>query len=129
MLLDSTFLNNLVRHDPDASDKRDELIDTETPIAISSLTVFEIGMGLRGDSKRYMPTFERVIDQIDEVPLGSQEAQRALDIQHNLLDRGEPIGAVDVLIAGTAATLSDPTVLTRNGDEFDRVAAIDVETY
>lgn len=129
MLLDSTFLNNLVRHDPDASDKRDELIDTETPIAISSLTVFEIGMGLRGDSKRYMPTFERVIDQIDEVPLGSQEAQRALDIQHNLLDRGEPIGAVDVLIAGTAATLSDPTVLTRNGDEFNRVAAIDVETY
>lgn len=129
MLLDSTFLNHLIREDRDAVDKLDELIDAETEIAISSLTVFEVGVGLRGDAKRHRPKFERVIDDIDEVPLGTQETQRALEIQHDLLDRGEPIGAVDVLIAGTAATLSDPTVLTRNVDEFERVGAIDVETY
>ncbi len=129
MLLDSTFLNDLVRSDSDAVDKLEALVDGEDPVAISSLTVFEVGFGLRGDSQRHKPTFDRVIDQIDEVPFDSRAAQRALDIQHDLLDRGEPIGAINVLIAGTAATRSDATVLTRNVDEFERVDAINVETY
>lgn len=37
--------------------------------------------------------------------------------------------AVDVLIAGTALERADPRVLTRNVDEFDRVAELTVETY
>lgn len=38
-------------------------------------------------------------------------------------------GFGDVMIAGTAAANSDPTVLTRNVDEFERVEGIDIETY
>ena len=44
-------------------------------------------------------------------------------------DRGEPIGAVDVLIAGTAAEQNDSRVLTRNTGEFERVESISVESY
>lgn len=52
-----------------------------------------------------------------------------MEIQRTLYDRGEPIGAVDALIAGTAATRPDSRVLTRNVDEFARVEAITVERY
>lgn len=41
----------------------------------------------------------------------------------------QAIGAVDVLIAGTAANRPGPTVMTRNVDEFERVNAIDVVSY
>lgn len=129
MLLDSTFLNDLVRSDPGAVDKLEELVETRESVAISSLTAFEVGVGLRGDAQRYKPKFDRVTDEIEEVPFGPRVAQRALEIQHDLLDRGEPIGAIDVLIAGTAATRSETTVLTRNVDEFERVDSITVETY
>lgn len=129
MLLDSTFLHDLIREDAAAVAKLDNLIDEGTAVTISPLTVYEVGIGLRGDAVGLRERFQGVVDDLEAAPLGVQQAERALAIQHRLLDNGERIGAVDVLLAGTAATLSDPRVLTRNVDEFERVDAIDVETY
>ena len=129
MLLDSTFIHDLLRDDPDAADRLHELIDAREPVALSSLTVFEIGVGLRGDAEQYRTQFQHVVDDLDVIALGVEEARAALEIQRRLYDRGEPIGAVDVLIAGTAAQQADPRVLTRNVDEFERVDAITLETY
>ncbi|UOO95162.1 type II toxin-antitoxin system VapC family toxin [Halococcus dombrowskii] len=47
----------------------------------------------------------------------------------DLRDRGERIGAREMLIAGTALGSSDPRVFTRNVDEFERVEGLDVENY
>lgn len=129
MLVDSTFLNDLVREEDAAVATLDELIADTTPVVLSPLTVFEVGAGLRGDAAGLRERFQGVVDDMDTAPLGREQAERALSIQRRLYDRGEPIGAVDVLLAGTAATLSDPRVLTRNVDEFQRVGGIDVETY
>ena len=129
MLLDSTFIHDLVRQDDAAVAMLEDLIDEGTPVTISPLTVFEVGIGLRGDAAGLRERFQGVVDELDTAPLGARQAERALAIQHRLYDHGEPIGAVDVLLAGTAATLSDPRVLTRNVDEFVRVEAIDVVTY
>ena len=129
MLLDSTFIHDLLRDDPDAAARLHELIDAREPVALSSLTVFEIGVGLRGDAEQYHAQFQHVVDDLDVIALGVEEARAALEIQRRLYDRGEPIGAVDVLIAGTAAQQADPRVLTRNVDEFERVDAITLETY
>jgi predicted nucleic acid-binding protein len=129
MLLDSTFVNDLIREEVAAVERLDELIKTKTPVAISSLTVFEVGVGLRGPGERYRERFQRVVDDLKEVPFGPPEARRALELQRNLYDRGEAIGAVDALIAGTAAERSDARLLTRNVDEFERVDAIAVESY
>ena len=129
MLLDTTFISDLVRGTDAAVEKRDELKDSATPIALSALTVFEAGMGLRGVSNDAREQFDRTVGQLDVAPFGEREAQRAVAIQTELIDSGERIGSVDVLIAATAAESTDPTVLTRNVDEFERVEGIDVETY
>ncbi len=128
MLLDSTFINDLVRGRADADRTLDELIDRGTPVALSSLTVFEVGIGLRGEAKQHRQGFSAVIDNIETADLGVAETRRALSIQRDLYARGEPIDAVDVLIAGTAAERGE-NVLTRNVEEFERVDAIGVETY
>lgn len=128
MLLDSTFINDLVRGRADADRTLDELIDRRIPVALSSLTVFEVGIGLQGEAKQHRQGFSGVIDDIETATLGVAETRRALSIQRDLYARGEPIGAVDVLIAGTAAERGE-RVLTRNVEGFERVDAIDVETY
>jgi len=129
MILDSTFLNDLIRKETAAVDRLDQLIEAGTPVAISSLTVFEVGVGLRGPGATYRDRFRDVVEDLEEVPFGSPEARCALEIQRELYDEGKAIGGVDVLIAGTAAMRDDPRVLTRNVDEFERVDAITVETY
>ena len=129
MLLDTTFISDLIRGTDAAVENRDELKDSATPIALSALTVFETGMGLRGVSNDAREQFDRTVGQLDVAPFGEREARRAVAIQTELIDSGERIGSVDVLIAATAAESTDPTVLTRNVDEFERVEGIDVETY
>jgi predicted nucleic acid-binding protein len=129
MLLDSTFLNDLVREDPAATETLEQLIADRTHVAISPLTVFEVGIGLRGEAKKHRSTFNEFVEAIEIAPFTLREAWRALDIQYDLHEEGEPIGAVDALIAGTAVTRRDTRVLTRNVDEFQRVSGLTVETY
>jgi predicted nucleic acid-binding protein len=128
VLLDSSFLHDLVREDSAAVERLEGLIDERVDVAVSTLTVFEVGIGLRGDAERYHEPYYEALDTVERVPLGDREARTAVRIQHRLLDRGERIGAVDVLIAGTAVARDVP-VLTRNADEFERVEELAVETY
>ena len=126
MLLDTTFLIDLINRDPDAKAKLDELAEESTPVAFSVLTVYEVGIGISATSER--ERYERVTDSMSVVPLGRSTSQKAVSIQRTLRSRGEEIGSIDALIAATATERAD-TVLTRNVDEFERVKTIDVETY
>ena len=128
MILDSTFINDLVRREPAATDKLKDLIEAGTPVGISTLTVFEVGIGLRGEAEQHRERYNDVVDDLDVIPFGIDAARQATTIQHELVDHGERIGAVDVLIAGTAVE-RDEDVLTRNVDEFERVRGLSVETY
>ena len=129
MILDSTFVHDVVHENDAAVNRLAELRDDGTPVALSALTVFEIGVGLRGEAAKYRDRFDEKIEDLVVVPVGKAIARRALNIQHDLLDRGERIGARDVLIAGTTVESGDPRVLTRNVGEFERVEGLDVETY
>jgi predicted nucleic acid-binding protein len=129
MILDSTFVHDVVHENDAAVNRLAELRDDGTPVALSALTVFEIGVGLRGEAAKYRDRFDEKIEDLVVVPVGEAIARRALNIQHDLLDRGERIGARDVLIAGTTVESGDPRVLTRNVGEFERVEGLDVETY
>jgi predicted nucleic acid-binding protein len=129
MILDSTFVHDVVHENDAAVNRLAELHDDGTPVALSALTIFEVGVGLRGETAQHRDHFDEKIEDLVVVPVGEAIARRALNIQHDLLDRGERIGAGDVLIAGTAVGSGDPRVLTRNVDEFSRVDELDVETY
>jgi predicted nucleic acid-binding protein len=106
----------------------DERIEDQPPVSVSAIGVFEVGVGLRGDVEKYIQRYYETLNEVTILPLGFRESQAAIRIQHELLNRGERIGAVDVLIAGTALT-HDETVLTRNVDELERVDGLAVETY
>lgn len=126
MLLDSTFLIDLLDGHDAAERKLEKLIETDVLVSVSPLSVYEAGLGLRDPERE---TFDEILESVVVHPLGIAESRRVLSIQHTLYDRGEPIGDVDSLIAATAVENADPRVLTRNVDEFARIEEIDVENY
>lgn len=129
MILDSTFIHDVIHENESAINRLAELRDEKTPVALSALTVFEVSVGLRRESAQYWDRFNEVVEALVVLPITETTARRAISIQHDLLDRGERIGARDVLIAGTAIGSPDTRVLTRNVDEFERVDGLEVESY
>jgi tRNA(fMet)-specific endonuclease VapC len=126
MILDSAFLIDLINRDSDAKDTLDELAAASTPVALSVLTTYEVGVGLRGKTEH--ERYDHFVSSMTVVPLDRDATQRAITIQRTLRSRGEEIGAMDALIAATAAERGED-VLTRNVSEFERVDGITVETY
>ena len=127
MLLDTSFLIDVINGRSDAKAKLEELSETGVPVALSVLTDYELGVGFRSNAER--ERYEQVAGLMTIEPLDRDVTQRAVSIQRELRSRGEEIGNFDALIAATAAESDDPRVLTRNVDEFDRVKDLDVETY
>lgn len=126
MILDSCFLIDLMAEDEGAKAKLEELVHEGAPLATSALSVTEVATGLNRESAR--ETFEQTISRTVVVPYDYPSARRAAQLRRELRDRGEPIGAVDAMIAATALE-RDEGVVTRNVDEFGRVDALRVSPY
>lgn len=119
MILDATFLIDLVGEDAGAVAKLQEIDDRR--LAVPTLAYTEVGVGI-DPSTPAADRFDSVMDRLTLVPYNAEAARRAVDIQRQLFARGEPIGAVDAMIAGIAIA-SDEPIVTRNVDEFSRTPA------
>lgn len=117
VLLDSCYLIDLFAEDDAAIAKLDEFDWRDA--SVSTLTVTEVGRGL---SEPRRERFESIVERVDILPYGFVEARRAIDEHRRLEREGQPIGAVDAMIAGTAIEANKP-VLTRNVSEFRRTRA------
>lgn len=126
MILDSCFLIDLMANDQAAVAKLDELVETATPIGVSTLTVTEVGSGLRDESER--AEFDGILDRMELVAFDTSESRRAARLQRRLQSDGHPVGAIDVMIAATALE-RDRGVVTRNVSEFERVDGVRVSPY
>lgn len=116
MILDATFLIDLVAEDAGAVAKLDEI--TDRWCAVPTLAYTEVGVGLEADSPEAR-RFEAVMDRLTLVPYDGEAARRAVDLQRALFEDGEVLGAVDAMIAGIALARDEP-VVTRNASEFAR---------
>lgn len=72
-----------------------------------------------------IPAVAYALDAFDTVGFGDEQAREAADVRGGLLDAGEPIGAPDVLIAGTARSIG--AILVTTDDRYDRVPDLEVE--
>lgn len=119
MILDSCFLIDLLAEDGAAVAKLDEIADRL--LSVPTLVYTEVGFGI-GPGTSEAGRFEEVMGQANLVSYDDEAARRAVDIHRQLLPRGEGIGAVDTMIAGTALARDEP-VVTRNVDEFSATPA------
>lgn len=100
-------------------------------ISISAVTRMEIEYGLQlhpARTEKLAPVINAFLASIAVLPFENADAKAAGTIRAVLQKRGRPIGAYDIMIAGTALARG-LTVVTSNVGEFDRIEGLRVENW
>ena len=128
-LLDTCTVSDFVKGQPSVLAR----IKAISPalIAVSTLTRMEVeyGLALNADRARKLaPVLQAFFSTISTLPFEVADALAAAAIRAALKTKGQPIGAYDVLIAGTALARG-LVVATSNVGEFQRIGGLQVEDW
>jgi tRNA(fMet)-specific endonuclease VapC len=128
-LLDTCTVSDFVKGHPNVQAR----IKATSPrlIAISTVTLMEIefGMQLNPDRvRKLLLTMDAFLASITILPFDAPDAKAAGALRSALQKQGQPIGAYDVLIAGSGLARG-LVVVTSNVIEFQRVSGLDVENW
>lgn len=91
---------------------------------LTSITVFELMLGLERDSKR-KNIAHRLVDFLGVLPFNKEAAIMAANIERGLRQQGMVIGTRDVFIAGACVAHGLP-IVTGNIEHFSRVPGLEV---
>jgi tRNA(fMet)-specific endonuclease VapC len=128
-LLDTCTVSDFVKGQPNVLAR----IKAISPalIAVSALTRMEVEYGLVLNAERarkLAPMLQAFFSTISTLPFEVADALAAAAIRAALKTKGQPIGAYDVLIAGTALARG-LVVVTSNVGEFQRIGGLQVEDW
>ena len=129
LLIDTSVLVDLER-----SRSPESLAGLEAePLFLSAISASELLHGVERATDearraRRQAFVERVLDSVPVLPFGLDAARVHARIWARLVQRGELIGAHDMIIAATALS-QDLEVLTRNAREFSRVDGLAVRAF
>ncbi len=130
MILDTSFLIDLMDHDAEAIACLHSLQRRGEPLLITTPTIFELFTGLARSTK---PIQERtkIMNLLQGqmiIPFEQNAAEKAGDIDGTLLKAGSAIGPIDSMIGGIALMRKEK-VVTRNVKDFSRITGLGIETY
>jgi tRNA(fMet)-specific endonuclease VapC len=128
-LLDTCTVSDFVKGQPKVLAR----IKATSPnlIVVSALTRMEVDYGLALNAeraKKLAPILDAFFSTIATLPFDEADAQAAAAIRAALKTKGQPIGAYDVLTAGTGLARG-LVVVTSNVGEFKRVSGLHVEDW
>jgi len=129
MLLDTSFLIDLMNGDDAAVTKAHALEANLVQQRLSAMTLFELQYGVarsnQSDAER-----ERVENVLASKPIHPADTavmRKAGRLAGQLANEGNAVADGDVIIGATAEIVDEP-VLTRNVEDFERLG-VDIETY
>jgi predicted nucleic acid-binding protein len=129
VLLDTSFLIDLMNGDDDAVRTARELESNLVQQRLSAMTLFELQYGVarsnQSDAER-----ERVAEVLASKPVHPADTavmRKAGRLAGRLANEGNAVADGDVIIGATADVVGEP-VLTRNVTDFERLG-VDIERY
>jgi tRNA(fMet)-specific endonuclease VapC len=130
VLVDTSFLVDVMRDDQGAVGKATELADEGVPVLVGAPSIFElyVGIGLSLRSSEEKEKVFEVLKSLAQIPLDSQSATRAGLIYAQRAREGTKMDPEDAMLAGIAVENHQP-LLTRNRKHFSGIADLKVETY
>jgi len=129
MILETSFVIDLLKGDEDVVSKMQSLIEQNIPYEITTPTIFELWGGLvnlekpENEQHRIMSLLEGILIY----PFDEESAKIAGNIDGQLVKKGLRIDTEDSMIAGIAIK-NNKKVLTRD-DHFNRIEGLKVEEY
>jgi tRNA(fMet)-specific endonuclease VapC len=100
-------------------------------LAVSTITCMEVEYGLALNPekrKKLAPIMQAFFSSITKLSFEEIDANASGSIRAALKAKGQPIGAYDIMIAGTAIARGF-TLITSNTHEFRRVNGIQLEDW
>jgi tRNA(fMet)-specific endonuclease VapC len=130
MILDTTFILDVMNGDERALERQIQLSESGESVRVGSPTIFELWTGI---ACSLYPETEKikvatVLTQFDVINLNRISAEKSGEINGSLIKNGVKIDPEDAMIAGIAM-LENETVLTRNVKHFSRINGLRIETY
>ncbi|NQX00970.1 type II toxin-antitoxin system VapC family toxin [bacterium] len=127
LLLDTNVCIDLLRGRPEVVARfRDH---SPSDLGVSAVTVFELIQGTRRAPEPYRAIerekVETFLALITTVLFDGECGRLAGEINADLLNRGTPVGVMDVFIAATALRM-EVSVVTNDSRDFSRIAGLEV---
>ena len=99
-------------------------------IALPAIAAYEIWVGVIGSQNpsRRRAQFEQFLAVVPVLEFDAATGRKAAELRHAMERKGEAIGPLDTLIAGTALAY-DASLVTRNVREFARVPGLNVVNW
>lgn len=129
MILDTSFIIDLMKDKSNALTKAQELESSSLPVRTTSISVFELWQGLEDiDDQDKREKIEKFLSSIGLLVFDVHDAKKAGTIYAELRRKGEHIEPEDCMIAGITLSRGE-TLLTRNKRHFERIKELKIEGY
>ena len=132
ILLDTSFLIDLLRQRRNAIDKAVELVNRDK-LATTYVNIYELLIGVYSKKdanyEKKLKTVENLTEKIDILTLEKASAIKSAKIGGELMLKGQIIGDTDNMIAGIALSNRINIIVTRDKGHFERIKGIKVESY
>ena len=129
--VDTTFLADLIRKNPDAIKKLTDLAKEGNILSTTFITSAELFYGAyksndvdREKAKMHLVLSRFIVFEMDEIG-----AEKFGEVLSKLEKLGQKIADKDVMIAAIAMSKGENVIVTRNKKDFERIPNIIVETY
>lgn len=130
MILDSSFLIDLMNADEDAIAVATDLESTDEPQRVPAQVVYElyVGVGYTEQTHDEVGKIQSVLNSRPIVPLTDTIARHAGRLDGQLRREGNRVGQGDIKVAATALHHDEP-VVTGNPKDFNRIPNVVVRGY
>src|SRR3989338_6350417 len=115
MILDTSFLIDLMNGDQAAALRKQKLSENKEVYRVTALTIFELWDGIASSDKPEKEKLKALaaLSDIHTIPLNRKFAEKGGEISGSLTKEGQTINAIDSMIAAIAM-LENEALLTRN---------------
>jgi predicted nucleic acid-binding protein len=124
LILDSTFVIDLLDGVPEAIDRQRAIFEAGDEPFVNEVVVCEVRAGMRTQEE---PNLSGILEPVEFIQPGPDMAMLAGEWRRNAHERGYHLSLPDALIA-SAAHAVDAAVLTRNVKDF-ALTPVRTETY
>jgi len=132
ILLDTSFLIDLLRQRKNAINKAVELVNRDK-LATTYVNIYELLMGVYSKKdanyEEKLKTVENLTEKIGILALEKDSTIKSAKIGGELMLKGQIVGDTDNMIAGIALSNGINTIVTRDKEHFERIKGIKVESY
>jgi len=130
VIADTCFIIDVMRNNPEAITKAQEIERNGIHLMVTAPTVFELNVGLSLSTKplEEKELIREVLDSLLFLPLDYKASVEAGSIYGEKRKQGGTINPQDAMIAGIARSVGEK-ILTRNAKHFQGIEKVSTESY